>query len=211
MAAARNNSTLTYMALVFMLFLYPWLTAAPAAADQGPLQVIQSGTDRALDIIHSSKAGKAPSIRQRRAEILTIVDEYFDFSEMAKRALGRPWKDQSPEKQKEFVSLFKQLLFNTYVDRVETYTGSNEKVVYDVQEVKGDYAFVKTRIVNYQDTDVAVDYRLKEEKGNWKVYDVIVEGVSLVSNYRSQFTSILANDSFDALLVKLRQKAAEWN
>ncbi len=211
MTATRYNSTFTYMAVAFVLFLYAWVTAAPAAADQGPLLVIQSGTDRALDIIHSSKSGKAPSIRQRRAEILTIVDEYFDFSEMAKRALGRPWKDQSPEKQNEFVSLFKQLLFNTYVDRVETYTGSNEKVVYDVQEVKGDYAFVKTRIVNYQDTDVAVDYRLKEEKGNWKVYDVIVEGVSLVSNYRSQFTSILANESFDALLVKLRQKAAEWN
>lgn len=211
MTATRYNSTFTYMAVAFVLFLYAWVTAAPAAADQGPLLVIQSGTDRALDIIHSSKSGKAPSIRQRRAEILTIVDEYFDFSEMAKRALGRPWKDQPPEKQKEFVSLFKQLLFNTYVDRVETYTGSNEKVVYDVQEVKGDYAFVKTRIVNYQDTDVAVDYRLKEEKGNWKVYDVIVEGVSLVSNYRSQFTSILANESFDALLVKLRQKAAEWN
>lgn len=211
MTATRYNSTFTYMAVAFVLFWYAWVTAAPAAADQGPLLVIQSGTDRALDIIHSSKSGKAPSIRQRRAEILTIVDEYFDFSEMAKRALGRPWKDQPPEKQKEFVSLFKQLLFNTYVDRVETYTGSNEKVVYDVQEVKGDYAFVKTRIVNYQDTDVAVDYRLKEEKGNWKVYDVIVEGVSLVSNYRSQFTSILANESFDALLVKLRQKAAEWN
>lgn len=211
MAAARGNSTMTYIAVALVLYLYSSLTAAPAAADQGPLQVIQSGTDRALDIIHSSKSGKAPSIRQRRAEILSIVDEYFDFSEMAKRALGRPWKDQSPDKQKEFVSLFKQLLFNTYVDRVETYTGSNEKVVYDVQEVKGDYAFVKTRIINYQDTDVAVDYRLKEEKGNWKVYDVIVEGVSLVSNYRSQFTSILANESFDALLVKLRQKTTEWN
>ncbi|GLI36395.1 MlaC/ttg2D family ABC transporter substrate-binding protein [Desulforhabdus amnigena] len=202
--------TFRYAIKAMPLAFFLLSAVALVSADSGPLQVIQSGTDRALDILHSSQAGKAPTIRQRRAEILTIVDEYFDFYEMGKRALGRPWKDQPAQKQKEFVDLFKQLLFNTYVDRVETYTGSEEKVVYDNEEIKGTYAFVKTRVLNYKNTDVAVDYRLQLKDGKWKVYDVIVEGVSLVSNYRSQFNSILANEDFDALLKKLREKVAEW-
>lgn len=175
---------------------------------QTPLVVIQSGTEKALDILHSSKAGQAPSLKARKGEILKIVDEYFNFHEMAKRALGRPWKEQPPEKQKEFVELFKQLLFNSYVDKVESYTGANERFAYDEEKIEGDYALVKTRVLGYKDSDVRVDYRLRFDGGTWKVYDVVVEGISLVNNYREQFSSILTNESFDSLLKRMRQKVA---
>jgi phospholipid transport system substrate-binding protein len=191
------------LAIFFLLTITPqWASAAA----QGPLNVIQSGTEKAIKILHSSRAGEAPALRQRKGEILTIVDEYFNFEEMAKRALGRPWKDQSPDKRQEFVKLFKQLLFNTYINRVESYTGANEHILYDSEKMDGDYAVVKTHVTIQNNQNVQIDYRLHLENGQWKVYDVVVEGISFVDNYRSQFASILANDSFDGLLKKIREK-----
>jgi phospholipid transport system substrate-binding protein len=174
-----------------------------------PLALVQSGTDRALHIIRSAQSGNAPSLRERRAEILTIVDEYFDFREMAKRSLGRPWKDQATEKQQEFVALFKELLFNNYVGKVETYTGTNERIVYDEEKIEGDHALVMTRVLGYRNTDVQLNYRLFKHDGQWRVYDVVVEGVSLVDNYRGQFSSIIAGKSFDALIDQLKKKVAD--
>ncbi len=173
---------------------------------KSPLEVIESGTDRAIEMLRSVQAGQAPTLWERRAEILTIVDEYFNFHEMSMRALGRPWRDLTTPQREEFIRLFKHLLFNTYVDRVETYTMGDEKVAYDSEEIRGRHALVKTRILNYRGTTVDVDYLLRQEDNTWRVYDVIVEGISLVNNYRSQFSSILANRSFDQLLDTLRDR-----
>jgi len=196
------------MASFFVFALMPQWSVAAAPT---PISVIQSGTERALKILRASRTGEAPTLRQRRGEILTIVDEYFNFEEMAKRALGRPWKDQPDNKRKEFVGLFRQLLFNTYISRVESYTGSNEQVSYDSEKVDGDYAMVKTRVITADRQTYQIDYRLRQESEQWKVYDVIVEGVSFVENYRSQFASILVNESFDNLLKKLRDKVNATN
>jgi phospholipid transport system substrate-binding protein len=201
-----RHMTLSFTILMFYASLF---FASSGVAANTPLALIQTGTDRALQVLRSAQSGAGPNLRERRAEILQIVDEYFDFAEMARRALGRPWKDQSPQKQQEFADLFKQLIFNNYVGRVETYTGTNERVVYDEQKIEGEYALVKTRVLDYKNTNVQLDYRLRLIKGEWKVYDVIVEGVSLVENYRGQFNSILANKTFDALLSQLREKVAD--
>lgn len=192
--------------VVFVVILGNSFVSAGAL---GPMGVVKSGTDRALDILKEQQTPQGQKLRQRRGEILQIVDQYFNFQEMARRALGRPWKDQPPEKQKEFVRLFKDLLFNTYVDRVESYTGGDERVLYDEERIEGDYARVRTRVSNYKTSDVQVEYRLRQENGEWKVYDVIVEGISFIDNYRSQFSSILAGESFDSLLDRLRQKVRE--
>jgi len=175
---------------------------------QTPLVVIQSGTEKALDILHSSKAGQAPSLKARKGEILKIVDEYFNFHEMAKRALGRPWKEQPPEKQKEFVELFKQLLFNSYVDKVESYTGANERFAYDEEKIEGIMPSSKRGCSGTRTATFAWTTGLRFDGGTWKVYDVVVEGISLVNNYREQFSSILTNESFDSLLKRMRQKVA---
>ena len=195
------------IAAFLLLAITPQWTMA--AAPSNPLGVVQSGTERALEILKASQKGDAPSLRQRKGEVLTVVDEYFNFEEMGKRALGRPWKEQSPEKRQEFIKLFKQLLFNTYISRVESYTGANEKAYYDSEKLEGDYALVKTHIELQGNRKVSLDYRLHLENGQWKAYDVVIEGISLVENYRSQFASILTNGTFDALLQKLRDKVKE--
>jgi len=206
----REGKLLFVLLVLFPLLIRPQFTCADPSIQTNPKALIQSGTERALQILHESQKGHAPSLRQRKGEILSIVSEYFNFEEMAKRALGRPWKEQTPDKRQEFAQLFKQLLFNTYINRLENYTGSNEKVLYDSEKLDGDYALVKTHIL-YQGNDIDIEYRLHRDAGEWKVYDVVVEGISFVDNYRGQFSSILTNESFDSLLTRLRQKIVESN
>ncbi len=199
------------LAVLLPLLVSPQFTCAAAPSQSNPKALIESGTEKALQTLHESESGQAPSLRQRKDEILTIVSVYFNFGEMAKRALGQPWKYQAPGKRQEFVQLFKQLLFNTYINRLENYTGSKERVLYDSEKLDGDYATVKTHILYQGNNNIEIEYRLHRDVGEWKVYDVVVEGISIVENYRSQFASILTNESFDSLLGRLRQKIVESN
>ncbi len=121
----------TLKVLGFLLFFSPQLVCA---AIVNPMGLIRTGTEKTLAMLHQSQTGEAPSLRQRKGEILVVVDQYFNFEEMAKRALGRPWKEQPPDKREEYARLFKQLLFNTYLDRLEGYTVSNEQVAYDFRK-----------------------------------------------------------------------------
>ena len=191
--------------LGFLFLLSPQLVCAAIA---NPMGLIQNGTEKAIGMLHQSSSGQAPALRQRRDEIQAVVEQYFNFEEMAKRALGRPWKEQPPDKREEYARLFKQLIFNTYIDRLEGYTGSHFQASYDSEKLEGDYALVKTHIL-YGNNNVEIDYRLHLDQGQWKVYDVVVEGVSIVENYRSQFMSILTNQPFDSLLNMLRQKVQQ--
>lgn len=195
-----------------LLVLVSMYAICAAGTDQSsPMGLVRNGTEKVLRILRESHGGQAPSLRQRKGEILIIVADYFNFEEMAKRALGRPWKEQSPERLQEFTYLFKMLLFNTYINRLDNYSSSNERALYDSEKLDGDYALVKTRILYQGNDSITIDYRLRQDRGQWKVYDVVVEGISFVDNYRSQFSSILANESFDSLLRKLRLKVDESN
>jgi phospholipid transport system substrate-binding protein len=176
------------------------------AASMSPLQLVQSGSDRGLKIIKSSLFEGGPSLQQRREEILTIVEEYFDFNEMARRSLGKCWKDLAPQQQQEFVQLFKQLLFNVYVSRIEATTARTTSTRYNGETIDGRYALVKTSVMGASKPDFAIDYRLVLEGMEWKVYDVVIEGVSLVNNYRQQFGSILNKESVESLLNRMRKK-----
>jgi phospholipid transport system substrate-binding protein len=202
---AKSKYLKLFSSLLLLFLFIPGLVGFAAVADS-PLALVQSGVDRALQIIKETRREQGPTLENRKAEILTIVDEYFSFTEMAKRSLGREWRNQSPEKQQEFVSLFKQLIFNTYVSRVDSYATTTGRVVYDEESIDGNYAVVRTRLQGYRNREVFVEYRLRKEKEGWRAYDVLVEGVSLIDNYRSQFTSILARESFDSLLNRLREK-----
>jgi phospholipid transport system substrate-binding protein len=205
----RYRQILRFAASIFLLIAQTVHPLPTAAASLTPLQLVQSGSDRGLQIIKSSLFEGGPRLQQRRDEILRIVEEYFDFEEMGKRALGRPWKDITPDKQQEFIRLFKQLLFNVYVSRIEA--GATPKTVtrYGGEELDGRYAIVKTRVAGDSRPDVQIDYRLLQEGEEWKVYDVVIEGISLVDNYRQQFASILTNESFEGLLKQLREKTAK--
>jgi phospholipid transport system substrate-binding protein len=182
-----------------------------AGASARPKAVIETGMERVLGLLRSKCSnGQSVAVRQHRLEIENIVREYFDFREMAMRSLGPNWRQQAPDKQEEFAQLFEGLIFNTYIDRVDTYTCSNEKVLYDNESQDGDNAVVRTRITGYKgNKDIPIEYRLRLKDNDWKVYDVVIEGVSLVNNYRQQFASILNCEPFEGLLKRMRDKNTE--
>jgi phospholipid transport system substrate-binding protein len=198
------RTTLALMLVWILVLLSPL-----ALATSTPLIVVKSGAERALDLLRKDcQHGEAFVLRAHTAELQQIVREYCDFAEMAMRSLGPAWRSQPPAKQQVFVALFEQLIFNTYIDRVDTYTCADEKIVYDEETVDGNHASVKSRVTGYKGKDIAIEYRLRLKDNAWKAYDVVVEGVSLVNNYRQQFSSILAKESFDDLLKRMREKVA---
>jgi phospholipid transport system substrate-binding protein len=138
-----------------------------------------------------------------KASIGTI----FDYGEMAQRSMGRHWKDRSAAEKKEFVQLFETLLENSYVGKIESY--NQEKIVYLKETMDGDEAVVKSKVVTAKRDEFTLDYRLVNKGGKWMVYDVVIEGVSMVSNYRTQFNKIIQNQGYGELLKKLRSKSAE--
>jgi phospholipid transport system substrate-binding protein len=143
----------------------------------------------------------------RRAKMKGIIFPKFNFLEMGKRSLGKKrWKERTPEERRAFVDVFGKLLENSYASKLESY--SDEKINYIDEIVKGKYAMVKTEVVR-KNGSVNVDYKLIESPSKWRVYDIVVEGVSLIKNYRSQFGKIIHNDSFDALMDKLNAKVKE--
>jgi phospholipid transport system substrate-binding protein len=182
-----------------------------ASASARPKAVIETGMERVLGLLQSKCSnGQSVAVRHHRFEIEKIVREYFDFREMAMRSLGPNWRQQAPDKQQEFAQLFEGLIFNTYIDRVDTYTCSNEKVLYDNESLDGDNAVVRTRITGYKgNKEIPIEYRLRLKDNDWKVYDVVIEGVSLVNNYRQQFASILNREPFEGLLKRMRDKNTE--
>ena len=137
--------------------------------------------------------------------IRLAVDERFDWGEMAQRALARHWNQRTPEEKKEFTRLFGDLLEKTYLTKVEGYSG--EKVQYEGESVDGNYAVVKIKIVTEKNVDIPIEYRLKKEAADWFVYDISIEGVSLVNNYRSQFNTIISQSSYGNLVKKLKEKS----
>jgi len=140
----------------------------------------------------------------RRTKMKGIIFPKFNFLEMGKRSLGKKsWRKRTPEERKAFVDVFGKLLENSYANKLENY--SDEKINYIDEIVKGKYAMVKTEVVRKNDS-INVDYKLIEGSSEWLVYDITVEGVSLIKNYRSQFGKIIHNDSFDTLMDKLNAK-----
>jgi len=178
--------------------------AAPALA-AGPMEEIKQTTDKILSIL-ANPALKAPSKTAERERLIRqAVDERFDWGEMARRSLATHWAKRTAEERKEFVSLFADLLERTYRKKAEDYSG--EKVLYEGENKEGDYATVKVKIVTQKNKDIPVEYRLKKKGNGWLIYDVSIEGVSLINNYRTQFNSIIQQSSYDNLVKKLREKA----
>jgi phospholipid transport system substrate-binding protein len=188
-------------ALTFALLL---VLAAPAIAGP-PTDQLKQRIDEVVRVLDDpGLKGKAAA---RHAAVRKISEEIFDYPDTARRALGQHWNARSPEEQREFVGLFADLLDRAYFSKIDRYQG--EKVRYGAETVNGNDAVVKTTIVTPAGSEVPVDYRLHQAGGRWLVYDVNIEGVSLVSNYRTQFNKIVQTESYQSLVQKLRAKAAE--
>ena len=183
-----------------------FLMTAAAWAGQVTDQIKQK-VDKTLKIL-GDPALKAPGMETKRRQMLrAIADEIFNWEEMAKRSLGIHWKARTPEEKKEFVKLFSDLLDRTYMGKIEKYSG--EKIAYANETIDGKYALLESKIFTKNDTEVAVNYWLINKDGTWWVYDVSVEGVSLIKNYRTQFNEILARSSYPELVKKIKSKEGE--
>jgi phospholipid transport system substrate-binding protein len=190
------------LALVTAALLLVW---TPTESLAGPAtDQVKESVDQVIKILTDPTLKGAKKVQERRAKIRQVVLQRFGFTEMSKRALGRYWNDRNPEERKEFVRLFTDLLERAYIDRVDGYTG--EQVVYLLETVDGDYSEVRSKIVTKRNQEIPITYRLQKASSNWEVYDVIVEGVSLVNNYRTQFSKIIRTSSYQALVKKMQVK-----
>jgi phospholipid transport system substrate-binding protein len=171
-----------------------------------PLDFVKSSVSQVLTAVRSRPATSS-EIEKRRVEIRRVAAGFFDFNEMARLTLSRHWSAQSPEEQEEFVRLFTALLERSYLSTIENYAG--ERITFLGESINGTYAQVSSRITTNRRVEISIDYRLIERADRWAVYDVVLDSVSLVSNYRSQFNSIIRTSSFADLLSRLRNKQIE--
>ena len=182
------------------------ITAVPAAAGV-PTDQLRGAVDRVLKTLEDPSLKGANKVVERRVAVRKIANEIFDFGEIAKRSMARHWQPLSEAQRTEFVGLFADLLERSYISKIETYGG--EKIQYTGEKIDGEYATVSTRIVTKNGTEVPVDYRMKKGGDRWLVYDVSIEGVSLVSSYRTQFNKIIQTSSYNELVSKLKNKQDE--
>ncbi len=178
---------------------------ATAAQAGEPTDQLRTHVDEVLKVLQNPALRTPDKAEERRDVIRRVANQIFDFEETAKRALGPHWTARTPAERKEFVALFTDLLERSYVSRIEQYGG--EKVTYAGDQVTGDQTVVKTRIVSKTGTEIPVDYRMQKTPEGWRVYDVNIEGVSLVSNYRTQFNKIVQTESYQALVDRLKSRS----
>lgn len=185
-------------ALVALLALLP----RPGAAVQGPQEQVRGSIDAVLVLLKDEQLKRPEMLKERRDQIFKVVDLRFDFEQMAERSLARHWKGLSGDEQQRFTDLFAKLVVCRYISRIESYT--DETVDYQKEMVQGDKARVYTAIL--KNGAIPITYSMKLAGDKWLVYDVMVEGVSLVANYRSEFEAILNKQDFAALLDRVQAK-----
>jgi len=190
------------LAILLLLTLLPGTAAwASPAMDQ-----LRSTVDEVIRVLASPDLKKPGMARQRRQMLKGVIDQRFNYEEMSKQSLGANWRSLSSSQRAEFISVFAELLERSYASKIESYT--NEKVVYQSEKLDNGYAEIRTLIKRPND-QISVNYRLFDRGGKWWIYDVVIEGVSLISNYRSQFSRIIGESSYADLLRRMRAKLQE--
>lgn len=190
-----------------LLTIFSLSLAIPGAAAGPPTEVAKQVIDKSLEILNNPAYAGPAQKGQRHQLVKQIVDRHFDYREMAKRSLGPTWGKLNSAQRDEFVRLFAELLEASYSDKIDKYA-KNVRVDYTGEILDGDYAEVRTVVVRPNDR-IPLTYRLYCDSGGWKVYDVVIEGVSLVSNYRTQFSRVINESSYAELLRRLRTRVQE--
>lgn len=168
-----------------------------------PTEQVQEKADKVLKILND------PALKnnkeKRRDMVTNIVEEMIDWQEVGKRALAIHWRKRTPEERKEFTTLFRDLLKRTYSDKLDLYAG--ESIIYDSEKIEGTRAVVKTRMINKKKGEEAtVEYRLIKKDDQWLGYDLVIEGISAVNNYRVQFNEVIINSSYENLIKKMKNR-----
>jgi phospholipid transport system substrate-binding protein len=194
------------------LILLAVVSVLAVCAGQGawagpPTDQLRVQIDKVLKVLADPELQKDGRIQERRVAIRKIASDIFDFTEITRRTLGRHWQARTPAEQAEFVGLLTDLLERTYVSKMDNYTG--EKVGFVGEALDSGVATVRTKIVTKQGTEIPIDYRMYQAGNRWLTYDVLVEGISLVANYRTQFNAIIQKSSYQELVKTMKAKQAE--
>ena len=197
----RAILTLTVTAAI-VLSLAPSRFLAPAWADD-PMSVVKTTVNQALDVLRD----KNTPLAQRQDKLRQIVAATFDFTEMAKSALGYHWKDITPAQQQEFTTAFVAFIEDSYLSKINDYSGQQVNFLRASNE-GAQYAQVNTDIIQPKGDAIHVNYRLLQENGTWRIYDVTVDAISIIANYRNQFNRVMNNKGYNTLIADLKSKQA---
>ncbi len=199
----RNGLTSRLLAVMAAGILAGWGLSPAGAWAGAPTDAVKSTVSQVIKTLEDAELKKPGRAEERRKALESIIGERFNYSEMAKRALGAQWGKLQDKDRKEFVDLFQRLLSASYADKIEGYTG--EQVSYLSERKEENYAEVRTKVSSGK-AEIPLDYRMISNSDEWRVYDIVIDGVSLVKNYRGQFEKILRESSYPDLVDKLRQK-----
>jgi phospholipid transport system substrate-binding protein len=186
-------------------FLWCFADTAFLQGAETPMEAVRETLTQVLRILDDPSLKNPAKQAQRRRMLEEIAAGRFDYAEMSKRVLGSYWKPLTETQRKEFVEVYKGFLSDRYAGKIEDYSGRKQDVGYLTERIEGSYAEVRTELRSDK-TTLPMDYRLLVKDGRWSAYDIIIDGVSLVSNYRSQFQKIIRESSFEELLKKLRER-----
>jgi phospholipid transport system substrate-binding protein len=196
----KRQLAVAVIMLMILLFNLPVYAGVPT-------DTVQANVNKVLDVLRDPKLKPVSAKAIKKEKLRPIYDRMFDDVELSRRTLARNWNSLNAAQRQEFVQLFRQVLEKAYIDKILSYT--NEKIVFDRESTLSENQVeVQTRVVTAS-KEIPISYRMILKNGTWKVYDVVIENVSLILNYRTQFNEILAKNSPEQLLVTLRQKVKE--
>jgi phospholipid transport system substrate-binding protein len=186
------------------------LGGVSAALAGVPTDTVRDYTEAVVKVLEDPALKVDDRRAERRAAVRKIAIDIFDVQETARRALGHHWQQRSPQEREEFVQLFADLLERTYINKIDLFGG--ERLRFTEEKIDGDHAVVRAKVITKQGTEVPVEARMINRTGNrWQIYDIVIENISLVGNYRSQFDRIIRSSSYDELAKRLRTQGAFLN
>jgi phospholipid transport system substrate-binding protein len=180
------------------------LALATAGSAGVPTDQLRGAVERAIKILEEPSLKGGSKTAERRDALRKVANDIFDWTEIGRRALGPHWRPRTDKEREEFIQLFGDLLERAYMSKIELYGG--EKIAYTGERVEGDVASVTSRLVTKSGTEIPIDYRMVKRGERWLVYDVSIEGVSLVGNYRTQFNKIIQTAGYPELVRKLKTR-----
>lgn len=196
-----KKNLFSVLLLIFLLII------PPLAYSAAPSETLKEHINKVLEVLRDPVLKGEPGRKVKREKIRSISEEVFDFTEVSKRSLGQNWNKLNAGQQEEFIKLFKSILETAYADKITSYT--DERIIIKEEITLSEKTVEVPTVIVAKTSEIPINYRLLQEKGRWKVYDVVIEGVSLVNNYRTQFREILANKTPEALLDILRKKVGD--
>ena len=199
-----NKKKKVWLGVLLAVFLLSSFLLPSSSRAGGPTEQVRGTVDKVMTIVRSSHPTSKAQMEAQRAQLLQVIYPRFDFTEMAKRSLGPHWARRTADEQREFVKIFAGMLGRSYAGTIESYTSQN--ILYTREIEDQNFAQVDTKIVTEERPPVTINYKLHSVNKEWKVYDLVIEDISVVNNYRSQFDRVIVRSSFEDLVRVMKEK-----